>query len=69
MDTALLGAVAGRVVSLNAWGKMCQGNHTLPILLHGASCLAQNATATPSIAVQFGSDHLYDYLCMSEGVL
>lgn len=36
-------------------------------MLHGRAA-SHNATATPSIADQYGSDHLYDYLCMSEVV-
>ena len=66
MDTALLGA--GRVcVSLfNLGGQSVKVNHTLS-MLHGRAA-SHNATATPSIADQYGSDHLHDYLCMSRVV-
>jgi hypothetical protein len=50
-----------------SWGAKCvKVNHTLPMLHERPA--SRNATATPSIAAQYGSDHLYDYLCMSEVV-
>lgn len=75
MDIALLGA-GGVCVSLSraralslSWGEgqLCvKVNHTLS-MLHGPAS-SRNATAMPSIADQYVSDHLYDYLCMSRVV-
>jgi hypothetical protein len=56
--------VLGCGVSLSlSWGQGVKVNHTLS-MLHGRAA-SHNATATPSIADQYSSDHLYDYLCKS----
>lgn len=51
---------------LKLGGQSVKVNHTLS-MLHGRAA-SHNATATPSIADQYVSDHLYDYLCMSKVV-